>query len=68
MRIPRKRKDEGLHEWISRLVNDVPIRKLDDEDLKELLHEVSIQSYIVGSNAMSEVIEATINNRRYDIP
>jgi len=68
MRIPKKRKDETLHEWTSRLAEDVPIRKLDDENLKELLHEISIQSYIQGSNAMSESIVATINNRRYDIP
>lgn len=68
MRIPKKRKDEGLHEWTIRLAEEVPIRKLDDEDLKELLHEISIQGYIEGSNAMSKAIEATLNNRRYDIP
>lgn len=68
MRIPKQRKNETLHEWTSRLVEDVPICKLDDEDLKELLREVSITSYIEGSNAMSKAIEATINYRRYDIP
>ncbi len=68
MRIPKKRKDEGLHEWTSRLAEEVPIRKLDDEDLKELLHEICIQGYIHGSNAMSEAIVATINYRKYDIP
>jgi hypothetical protein len=44
-------KDERLHEWIQRLTayydnNDVPTK-----EMAEILREVSVQSYIRGSEA-----------------
>lgn len=47
------KKDERLHEWIKRLTayynnNDVPTK-----EMEEILLEVSVQSYIIGSEALN---------------
>lgn len=43
------REDEALHEWIDRLMESMPLRQLSDCELRDVLHEVSIKSYIRGS-------------------
>lgn len=50
------RKGERLCEWIDRLSayydnNDVPTK-----GFREILHEVSVQSYIAGSNAATSMM------------
>ena len=43
------REGEALHEWIDRLMESLPLRQLRDCDLRDVLREVSIKSYIRGS-------------------
>ena len=50
MKVPKRKKDEPLYKWVERLMVEVPIRKLDDDDLYKLLRKVSIESYIAGAN------------------
>lgn len=41
---------EPLHAWIDRIIPYYVNRPIDVEELKDLLHEVSVISYIHGSN------------------
>ena len=43
------RDGEALHEWIDRLMESMPLRQLSDCELRDVLREVSIKSYIRGS-------------------
>ena len=43
------REGEALHEWLDRLIESLPLRRLSDSDLRDVLREVSIKSYIRGS-------------------
>lgn len=43
------REGEALHEWIDRLMESLHLRRLSDSDLRDVLREVSIKSYIRGS-------------------
>ena len=43
----RKRKDEPLHEWLDRIADYWNF----NEELREILSEISKTSYIQGSNA-----------------
>ena len=54
------REGEALHEWIDRLMESLPLRQLSDSDLRDVLREVSIKSYIRGSRDR-EAIENTQN-------
>lgn len=45
----RLREDEALHEWLDRLMESMPLRQLSDSDLRDVLREISVQSYIRGS-------------------
>ena len=54
------REGEALHEWIDRLMESLPLRQLSDCDLRDVLREVSIKSYIRGSRDR-EAIENTQN-------
>lgn len=54
------RKDENLSQWLERLSkyydnNDVPTK-----EMSEILREVSVQSYIAGSNAMQGVLTSRV--------
>lgn len=51
----RLREDEALHEWIDRLMESLPLRQLSDSDLRDVLREVSIKSYIRGSRDRYEI-------------
>lgn len=54
------RKDEALHQWLDRLMESMPLRQLSDSDLRDVLREISVQSYIRGSRDR-EAIENTQN-------
>ena len=54
------REGEALHEWIDRLMERLPMRRLSDSDLRDVLREISVQSYIRGSRDR-EAIENTQN-------
>lgn len=43
------RKGEALHQWLDRLMESMPLRQLSDSDLRDVLREISVQSYIRGS-------------------
>ena len=43
------REGEALHEWLDRLMESMPLRQLSDCELRDVLREVSIKSYIRGS-------------------
>ena len=49
------REDEALHQWLDRLMESLPLRRLSDSDLRDVLREVSIKSYIRGSRDCSEI-------------
>lgn len=56
----RLREDEALHEWLDRLMESMPLRQLSDSELRDVLREISVQSYIRGSRDR-EAIENTQN-------
>lgn len=49
------RKGEALHQWLDRLAESMPLRQLSDSDLRDVLREISVQSYIRGSRDRSEI-------------
>lgn len=65
MRVPKKKKSERLSDWLNRLMEEVPIRRLDDEDMAELLREISVKSYIEGSNTAQEILN-NVRNRNHE--
>ena len=65
MRVPKKKKSERLCDWLNRLMEEVPIRRLDDEDMAELLREISVKSYIEGSNTAQEILN-NVRNRNHE--
>lgn len=54
------REGEALHEWLDRLKESMPLRQLSDSDLRDVLREISVQSYIRCSRD-SYAIENTQN-------
>lgn len=56
----RLRESEALHEWLDRLMESMPLRQLSDCELRDVLREISVQSYIRGSRDR-EAIENTQN-------
>lgn len=51
----RMRKDERLYQLIDRLTAYYDNNEVSTKDFREILHEVSVQSYIAGSNAMASI-------------
>lgn len=51
----RLREDEALHEWLDRLMESMPLRQFSDSELRDVLREISVQSYIRGSRDRSEI-------------
>ena len=49
------RNGEALHQWLDRLAESMPLRQLSDSDLRDVLREISVQSYIRGSRDRSEI-------------
>ena len=53
MEIPKKKDDESLAMWRERLARELNL----DEKTQELIREVSITSYIVGTNTIIDVLK-----------
>lgn len=45
------RKEENLYEWVKRLSEDALWSHLEPEEIFEILREVSLESYMQGSDA-----------------
>lgn len=54
----KQRKDENLSQWMERLSTYYDTHEVPTKDFREILHDVSVQSYIAGSNAMASLIKA----------
>ncbi len=50
------RKDENLSQWIERLSTYYDNNEVPTKDFREILREVSVQSYIAGSNAATSMM------------
>ena len=57
MIIPERKKGETFDMWIKLVMDEVPIRTLDDDDLFALLARVEYEGYIAGSDAMYETLK-----------
>ena len=53
MKIPKIKEDESLAMWRERLARELNL----DYKMKELIREVSITSYIYGTNTMIEILK-----------
>ena len=53
MEIPKKKDDESLAMWRERLARELNL----DEKTQELIREVSITSYIVGTNTIIDTLK-----------
>ena len=53
MKIPKIKEDESLAMWRERLAQEFNL----DYKMKELIREVSITSYIYGTNTMIEILK-----------
>lgn len=53
MKIPKIKKDESLATWRERLVQEFNL----DKRMKELIREVSITSYIHGTNVTLDILK-----------
>ena len=51
----KHRKDENLSQWVERLSTYYDNNEVPTKDFREILREVSVQSYIAGSNAMASI-------------
>lgn len=53
MTIPKKKDDESLAMWRERLARELNL----DHKMQELIREVSITSYIVGTNTIIDTLK-----------
>ena len=53
MKIPKIKKDESLAAWRERLAQEFNL----DDRMQEIIREVSITSYIYGTNTMTEILK-----------
>jgi hypothetical protein len=53
MKIPKIKKDESLAMWRERLAQEFNL----DDKMKEIIREVSITSYIQGTNTTIEILK-----------
>ena len=51
----KQRKDENLSQWIDRLSTYYDNNEVPTKEFHDILREVSVQSYIAGSNAMASI-------------
>ena len=61
------REDEALHEWIDRLMESMPLLRLIDCELRDVLREVSIKSYIRGSRDLARSSPTIRRNRKHHV-
>lgn len=52
----KHRKDENLSQWVERLSTYYDNNEVSTKDFREILREVSVQSYIAGSNAATSMM------------
>ena len=57
MKVPKIKEDESLAMWRERLAREFNL----SEQMKEILREVSVTSYIHGTNDMMDAIKARDN-------
>ena len=50
------RKDENLSQWVERLSTYYDNNEVPTKDFRGILREVSVQSYIAGSNAATSMM------------
>lgn len=62
MEIPHRGRKLTFSIWINHLVDNVPIRRLDDEDLKELLRAVWLDGYYEGRGVVSGAVIKAIRD------
>ena len=53
----KKKKGETLGKWVERLSQDVLWQRLEPHDIQEILHEVSVTSYIHGTNVTLDILK-----------
>ena len=53
MKIPKIKKDESLAAWRERLAQEFNL----DDRMQEIIREVSVTSYIHGTNATLEILK-----------
>ena len=53
MKIPKIKKDESLAAWRERLVQELNL----DDRMQEIIREVSVTSYIHGTNTTLEILK-----------
>jgi hypothetical protein len=53
MKIPKMKEDESLAMWQARLAQEFNL----DDRMKELIREVSVTSYIYGTNVIIETLK-----------
>lgn len=56
----KHRKDENLSQWMDRLTEYYNTHVLTKKVLRDLLQEVSVQSYIEGSVAMESILTSRV--------
>ena len=49
----KRRKGEPLYDWVERIAPQCV--GYNEYSLKEVMHEVAVESYIVGTNTMHEI-------------
>lgn len=52
---PQHRKDEPLHEYVDRVTDYILATNPDRQTLRDLLHDISVESYIAGHHAAEEI-------------
>lgn len=52
----KHRKDENLSQWIDRISAYYDTHEVTTKEMRDILHEVSVQSYIEGSNAATSMM------------
>lgn len=53
----KKRKSEALYEWAQRLAKHIADNRLSEKDISDILHEVSVHSYLKGIDDERELQE-----------
>jgi len=60
MKIPPIKKDESLAMWCERLAREFNL----SEQMKEILREVSVTSYIHGTNDVTKIVTNALDEGR----
>lgn len=58
----KRRNGETLHEWHKRITPS--LRRMNEDEIEEVLHEVSFTAYVEGTRVMEDTLRLK-NNRHY---